>query len=118
MGSHGPTWKPCSDSTMRGKYFLLFVCQVVLSAGDDDYELSRDPYAYQVKVEDDKTSNRYEINESGSPEIVEGSYRIALPDGRVQVVTYQVHADKGFEAKVRQVQKTVPTKVCKEENWT
>merc|ERR1739847_56539 len=100
MGSHGPTWKPCSDSTMRGKYFLLFVCQVVLSAGDDDYELSRDPYAYQVKVEDDKTSNRYEINESGSPEIVEGSYRIALPDGRGQVMTYQVHADKGFEAKV------------------
>merc|ERR1712168_687637 len=85
-------------------YFLLLVCQVILSAhaaGDDEeYELSRDPYKYQVKVDDDKTSNRYEINESGSPEVVEGSYRIALPDGRVQVVTYQVHADKGFEAKV------------------
>merc|ERR1711931_231254 len=104
MGSHGPTWTPCSDSTMWGKYFLLLVCQVILSAhaagADEEYELSRDPYKYQVKVDDDKTSNRYEINESGSPEIVEGSYRIALPDGRVQVVTYQVHADKGFEAKV------------------
>merc|ERR1711931_609519 len=104
MGSHGPTWTPCSDSTMWGKYFLLLVCQVILSAhaagADEEYELSRDPYKYQVKVDDDKTSNRYEINESGSPEVVEGSYRIALPDGRVQVVTYQVHADKGFEAKV------------------
>merc|ERR1712121_120984 len=91
-----------SDSNMWRKYFPLLVCQAMLSAyaaGDDD-ELSRDPYAYQVKGDDDKTSNRYEINEAGSPEVVEGSYRIALPDGRVQVVTYQVHADRGFEAKV------------------
>merc|ERR1712168_489815 len=104
MGSHGHTWQPCSDSNMWRKYFPLLVCQAMLSAyaagDDDDDELSRDPYAYQVKVDDDKTSNRYEINEAGSPEVVEGSYRIALPDGRVQVVTYQVHADKGFEAKV------------------
>jgi hypothetical protein len=42
----------------------------------------------------------FQIAESDSPEIVRGSYRVALPDGRTQIVTYEVHPDKGFDAKV------------------
>jgi len=104
--SHCPTCTRVSgDSTMWGKYHLLLLCLALVSPlaltdGDEEDELSRDPYQYQVKVDDVKTANRYEIAESGSPEVVEGSYRIALPDGRVQIVTYQVHSDKGFDAKV------------------
>ena len=31
-----------------------------------------------------------QIQETGEPEIVRGSYRINLPDGRTQVVNYEV----------------------------
>ena len=32
--------------------------------------------------------------------MVTGSYSIDLPDGRTQVVSYQVHPDRGYEATV------------------
>jgi len=94
---------PTCASTMCSKYTLLLVYSVLascVSAATEDEELTRDPYQYQLKVEDDKTSNSYEISETGSPDLVVGSYRIALPDGRTQIVTYEVHPDKGFDAKV------------------
>jgi len=86
--------------------FKLFLCLILpcfhygKPAVEDNDVLTRDPYQYQFKVDDPETSNRYEIAESGDPDIVQGSYRIALPDGRTQVVTYEVHPEKGFDAKV------------------
>ena len=61
--------------------------------------------------------NYSKIQEAGDPNIVTGSYKINLPDGRTQVVTYevrpgqssaqpgiiqsaQVHPDRGYEAKI------------------
>jgi len=66
--------------------------------GEDD--LSRHPYSYKYNVVDEESNTNYEVEESGNPEIVRGSYRTALPDGRTQVVTYEVHPTKGYNAKV------------------
>jgi len=89
--------------TARKDILLLLVLPLLTHSlpADEDYDvLTRDPYEYQFKVDDAATSNRYEISESGNPDVVKGSYRIELPDGRTQIVTYEVHPEKGFDAKV------------------
>ena len=46
------------------------------------------------------TLSTVQIKETGEPDIVVGSYTIDLPDGRTQVVSYQVHPERGYEATV------------------
>jgi len=79
---------------------LLALLAVQVSRGEDYDDSSRNPYSYTYNVADPQTRNNYEVSETGDPTVVRGSYRIALPDGRTQVVTYEVHPVRGFEAKV------------------
>ena len=48
----------------------------------------------------DFTRSFLKASETGDPESVRGSYRVKLPDGRTQVVTYEVHKDQGYRATV------------------
>jgi hypothetical protein len=59
------------------------------------------PYAYKYGVQDVHTGASFDKQEEqdgyGN---LQGSYRVNLPDGRVQVVTYRATAEGGYKADV------------------
>jgi len=57
-------------------------------------------YTYSYSVQDDYTSNNYGANEDRDGYATSGSYYVALPDGRLQKVTYTVNGDGGYVADV------------------
>ena len=59
------------------KMYLNLSDLIVPSSGQD---MSKKNYLFSF----------LQIQETGEPEIVRGSYRINLPDGRTQVVNYEV----------------------------
>ncbi|KAL3275744.1 hypothetical protein HHI36_020490 [Cryptolaemus montrouzieri] len=62
-----------------------------------------EPKAYQFgyQVKDDYTGNDYNRQEASDGNQVRGEYRVALPDGRTQIVTYWADWQTGFHADVR-----------------
>ncbi|XP_018019750.2 pro-resilin-like isoform X1 [Hyalella azteca] len=63
------------------------------ASGPAQYE-----FAYDVKVPEE--GNDYGHAERRNGDTTEGMYRVLLPDGRVQVVTYSVIGNSGFVATV------------------
>merc|ERR1719242_676836 len=65
-------------------------------------KLPPQPFAYQYGVKDDYSGASYQKSEtqdaSGN---LAGSYRVNLPDGRVQIVTYTADHHNGFVADVK-----------------
>jgi len=60
------------------------------------------PFAYQYGVKDNLSGNDFDKTEIQDPAgNVEGSYRVNLPDGRVQIVTYHADGANGFVADVK-----------------
>eukprot|EP00095_Tigriopus_kingsejongensis_P003430 maker-scaffold110_size354795-snap-gene-0.13 protein:Tk03430 transcript:maker-scaffold110_size354795-snap-gene-0.13-mRNA-1 annotation:"cuticle protein 7" len=59
-------------------------------------------YEYQYAVADHETYTNFEKNEARDGYATNGGYRVNLPDGRVQIVTYSVQdGDSGYVADVR-----------------
>merc|ERR1711942_541688 len=73
-------------------------------------------YTYQYAVKDDYTNNNFGTEEKRDGYAAQGSYYVALPDGRLQKVAYSVNGDGGYvadvtyegEAQYPPVQKYVP----------
>lgn len=57
-------------------------------------------YSYEYAVKDDYSGNDYAAQETRDGYNTQGSYRVLLPDGRVQTVTYTVNGDSGYIADV------------------
>ncbi|KAK4014244.1 hypothetical protein OUZ56_026774 [Daphnia magna] len=47
------------------------------------------PYSFSWEVNDAPSYNNFAHSESSDGKVVSGSYRVALPDGRTQIVTYK-----------------------------
>ncbi|XP_063980607.1 probable serine/threonine-protein kinase clkA [Diachasmimorpha longicaudata] len=58
-------------------------------------------YDFGYAVKDSATGNDFGRRESSDGETVRGEYRVQLPDGRVQIVTYTADWRTGFHADVR-----------------
>uniref|UniRef100_A0A0P6FZ27 Pollen-specific leucine-rich repeat extensin 1-like protein n=1 Tax=Daphnia magna TaxID=35525 RepID=A0A0P6FZ27_9CRUS len=58
------------------------------------------PYSFGYDVQDKETYNDFDHSEKSDSYGVTGSYRVALPDGRTQIVTYKADKD-GYTADVK-----------------
>jgi len=58
------------------------------------------PYEFNYGVRDEYSGANYGHSEVSSGDAVEGSYQVALPDGRIQIVKYVADHLNGFQAKV------------------
>ncbi|XP_046656937.1 cuticle protein 18.6-like isoform X2 [Daphnia pulicaria] len=58
------------------------------------------PYNFAWGVKDDASYNNYAHSESSDGNVVTGSYRVALPDGRTQIVYYRADSN-GYVADVK-----------------
>lgn len=54
------------------------------------------PYQFGYKIDDQETYSNYQRHETSDGEVVTGSYRVALPDGRTQTVTYKAGGTGGI----------------------
>lgn len=57
------------------------------------------PYEFSWSVDDEESGSKYCHQQSSDGQETKGEYRVLLPDGRRQVVTF-VDSGQGYEAKV------------------
>ena len=65
------------------------------------YDESPKPYAFQYGVADDYSGAKFNAQETADGKAVTGSYQVALPDGRIQTVTYTADHYNGYVADVK-----------------
>merc|ERR1719278_1737498 len=66
---------------------------------ENEYPDIEPKYQYQYAVTDDYTKSNFQAQEERDGFSTLGSYRVALPDGRIQIVTYSANKD-GYVAEV------------------
>ncbi|KAA0188547.1 hypothetical protein HAZT_HAZT009198 [Hyalella azteca] len=57
-------------------------------------------FSYEVDAKDDKNELNYGHEQESDGHTTKGMYKVDLPDGRKQIVTYEVDHDSGFKAEV------------------
>merc|ERR1712243_337770 len=68
---------------------------------EEEVEYAPQPYKYEYGVQDDYTNAAFAKSDSQNEVgTVTGSYKVNLPDGRIQTVTYTADEVGGFKAEV------------------
>ena len=66
------------------------------------YKIPPRPFAYAYGVADDYAGTNFDKKETQDEYgVVQGQYRVALPDGRTQIVTYHADHENGYVADVK-----------------
>lgn len=58
------------------------------------------PFDFNYAVNDAQTANEHSHKAASDGDVVRGEYRVALPDGRVQIVRYTADWKNGYNAEV------------------
>ncbi|XP_057381148.1 cuticle protein 7-like [Daphnia carinata] len=92
--------------------FLILVALFTVAAADSykaeeyapKYEApvtyAPQPYSFGYEVQDKESYNDFDRAEKSEGKVVTGSYRVVLPDGRTQIVTYKAD-ENGYNAVVK-----------------
>lgn len=78
-----------------------------IPGGHDHHHEPGMPFDFQYAVKDDEYGNDFSHNANSDGDVVRGEYRVALPDGRLQIVRYTAdwatgfHADVSYEGEAR-----------------
>ena len=68
----------------------------------DPYKIPPRPFAYEYGVKDEYSGAYFDKKETQDEYgVVSGEYRVALPDGRTQIVTYHADHENGYVADVK-----------------
>ncbi|XP_025985927.1 pro-resilin [Solenopsis invicta] len=59
------------------------------------------PYSFQYEVVDPPSGNDYSHRQSSDGNVVQGEYRVLLPDSRTQIVRYMADDANGYNAEVQ-----------------
>merc|ERR1711911_335324 len=94
-------------STTTTMKFLIIAALIAVAAADSaypaypkGYDYPAMPYNFAYAVDDAASYNNFGHQESNDGKVTTGSYRVALPDGRTQIVPYKVDGYSGFVADV------------------
>ncbi|TRY72173.1 hypothetical protein TCAL_08450 [Tigriopus californicus] len=102
-GSPSPTTKPFIQTTTTSYGYNSEPSQDEYESDyneqDDEIGYEKRPYSFHYGVKDERSGNDFSRVEDSSGRVTTGSYKVALPDGRVQIVNYVADAS-GYKATV------------------
>ncbi|XP_063598141.1 cuticle protein 18.6-like [Penaeus indicus] len=72
----------------------------VYGAPPPTYKQPGMPFDFAYAVQDDYSGNNYAHQETSDGHVTSGSYSVALPDGRTEIVEFTADHDNGYVANV------------------
>ncbi|XP_042234990.1 pro-resilin-like [Homarus americanus] len=79
---------------------MVMVVGVTLAFPSDSYNSDPIPYNYAYGVKDEYSGTDFGHSEDSDGSTAKGSYKVVLPDGRIQTVTYLADHYGGYQAQV------------------
>merc|ERR1712110_1343343 len=75
------------------------------------------PFAYQYGGVDSQGLESSKVENQGEDGVVRGEYRVQLPDGRTQIVSYTADKVHGYQAEVRYRVRQIPWSLNRMTTW-